>query len=53
MCFNAAADQYFYYSVSMQIAKLSQLPTMRKQRGSIIVIDCTSCRNHIADGAAQ
>ncbi len=39
-----------HYDVSMQMAELSLLPTIRKQPDAIVVADGTSCRHQIHDG---
>ncbi|TAG03162.1 MAG: FAD-binding oxidoreductase [Betaproteobacteria bacterium] len=41
------------YNVSMQMAELSLLPTIRNAPEAIIVADGTSCRHQIHDGAAR
>ena len=42
-----------HLDVSMQMAELSLLPTIRQQPDAIVVADGTSCRHQIADGAAR
>ena len=42
-----------HFEVSMQMAELSLLPTIRQQPDAIIVADGTSCRHQIADGAQR
>jgi FAD/FMN-containing dehydrogenase/Fe-S oxidoreductase len=42
-----------HYDVSMQMAELSLLPTVRKNPDAIIVADGTSCRHQIAHGAGR
>jgi FAD/FMN-containing dehydrogenase/Fe-S oxidoreductase len=42
-----------HYDVSMQMAELSLLPTIRKQIDAIVVADGTSCRHQIHDGAQR
>ncbi|HWU56210.1 MAG TPA: FAD-linked oxidase C-terminal domain-containing protein [Rhizomicrobium sp.] len=42
-----------HYGISMQMAELSLLPTVRKNPDAIIVADGTSCRHQIAHGAAR
>ena len=42
-----------HLDVSMQMAELSLLPTIRQQADAIVVADGTSCRHQIADGAAR
>jgi len=42
-----------HHAVSMQMAELSLLPTVRAAPDALIVADGTSCRHQIADGAAR
>jgi len=42
-----------HYGVSMQMAELSLLPSVRKQPDAIVVADGTSCRHQIHDGAQR
>ena len=42
-----------HHDVSMQMAELSLLPTIRAQPGAIVVADGTSCRHQIRDGAQR
>jgi FAD/FMN-containing dehydrogenase/Fe-S oxidoreductase len=42
-----------HHDVSMQMAELSLLPTVRKFPGAIVVADGTSCRHQIQDGARR
>ena len=42
-----------HYDVSMQMAELTLLPAIRQQPGAIVVVDGTSCRHQIKDGAAR
>ena len=42
-----------HYEVSMQMAELSLLPTVRAQPDAIVVADGTSCRHQIHDGAKR
>ena len=42
-----------HYDVSMQMAELSLLPTVRQQLDAIVVADGTSCRHQIRDGAQR
>jgi FAD/FMN-containing dehydrogenase/Fe-S oxidoreductase len=42
-----------HYEVSMQMAELSLLPTIRNAKGAIVVADGTSCRHQIHDGAQR
>ena len=39
--------------ISMQMAELSLLPTIRKSPNAIIVADGTSCRHQIEDGTSR
>jgi Fe-S oxidoreductase len=40
-----------HIEVSMQMAELSLLPTIRQQTDAVVVADGTSCRHQIRDGA--
>jgi FAD/FMN-containing dehydrogenase/Fe-S oxidoreductase len=42
-----------HHDISMQMAELSLLPTVRSMPEAIVVADGTSCRHQIADGAAR
>jgi Fe-S oxidoreductase len=42
-----------HYDVSMQMAELTLLPTVRKYPGAVVVADGTSCRHQIRDGAQR
>jgi FAD/FMN-containing dehydrogenase/Fe-S oxidoreductase len=42
-----------HYGVSMQMAELTLLPTVRAAPDAIVVADGTSCRHQIADGARR
>jgi Fe-S oxidoreductase len=42
-----------HYDVSMRMAELSLLPTVRKVPDAIVVADGTSCRHQIFDGAQR
>ncbi|MEO5671616.1 MAG: FAD-linked oxidase C-terminal domain-containing protein [Ramlibacter sp.] len=42
-----------HYDISMQMAELSLLPTIRKYPGAIVIADGTSCRHQIRDGAQR
>jgi Fe-S oxidoreductase len=42
-----------HFAVSMQMAELSLLPSVRDQPDAIVVADGTSCRHQIADGAQR
>jgi FAD/FMN-containing dehydrogenase/Fe-S oxidoreductase len=42
-----------HFDVSMQMAELSLLPSIRQQPDAIVVADGTSCRHQIHDGAAR
>ena len=42
-----------HHAVSLQMAELSLLPTLRKQPDALVVADGTSCRHQIADGAQR
>ncbi|MBC7435301.1 MAG: FAD-binding protein [Bdellovibrionales bacterium] len=42
-----------HYDVSMQMAELSLLPSVRRQPDAVVVADGTSCRHQIRDGAAR
>jgi Fe-S oxidoreductase len=42
-----------HYDVSMRMAELSLLPTVRKVLDAIVVADGTSCRHQIFDGAQR
>ena len=42
-----------HFDVSMQMAELSLLPSIRQQPDAIIVADGTSCRHQIRDGAQR
>ena len=42
-----------HYDVSMQMAELSLLPTIRQQPAASVVADGTSCRHQIKNGAAR
>ncbi|KAA0890314.1 FAD-binding and (Fe-S)-binding domain-containing protein [Pusillimonas sp. ANT_WB101] len=42
-----------HYDVSMQMAEVSLLPTIRSHPEAIVVADGTSCRHQIADGTAR
>jgi Fe-S oxidoreductase len=52
-CGMAGSFGYDHYDVSMQMAELNLLPTIRKQPDAIIVASGTSCRHQIADGAGR
>jgi Fe-S oxidoreductase len=42
-----------HHAVSMQMAELSLLPTVRARPDAIVVADGTSCRHQIRDGAQR
>jgi FAD/FMN-containing dehydrogenase/Fe-S oxidoreductase len=42
-----------HHAVSMQMAELSLLPTIRQQTDAVVVADGTSCRHQIKDGAQR
>lgn len=42
-----------HYEVSMQMAELSLLPSVREHADAIVVADGTSCRHQIKDGAQR
>jgi len=42
-----------HYDVSMKMAELSLLPTIRKAPQALVVADGTSCRHQIADGVRR
>jgi Fe-S oxidoreductase len=42
-----------HYGVSMKMAEIQLLPTIRKANAAMVVADGTSCRHQIADGSGR
>jgi Fe-S oxidoreductase len=42
-----------HYDVSMKMAELSLLPSIRANQEALLVADGTSCRHQIADGTGR
>jgi Fe-S oxidoreductase len=42
-----------HYDVSMRMAEIALLPSIRKAAAAIVVADGTSCRTQIADGTGR